>query len=36
MDCRTGALYPLGNAVDAAVALHVPLNLPDMATADVR
>lgn len=36
MDCRTGALYPLGNALQAAVALHVPLNLPDLATADVR
>lgn len=36
MDCRTGAIYPLGNALQAAVAMHVPLNLPDLATADVR
>jgi hypothetical protein len=36
MDCRTGAIYPLGNALQAAVVMHVPLNLPDLATADVR
>lgn len=35
-DRRTGRIYPLGNPIEAAAALHVPLNLPETATADVR
>lgn len=36
LDRRTGRIYPLGNPIEAAAALHVPLNLPESATADVR
>jgi 4-amino-4-deoxy-L-arabinose transferase-like glycosyltransferase len=36
MDRQSGILLPLGNAAQAAFALHVPLDLPDIATADVR
>jgi 4-amino-4-deoxy-L-arabinose transferase-like glycosyltransferase len=36
LDRRTGGLFPLGNPIEAAATLHVPLNLPESATADVR
>lgn len=36
MDRRTGRLFRLGNPIEAAAVLHVPLNLPETATADVR
>lgn len=36
MDRRTGRLFRLGNPIEAAAVLHVPLNLPDTATADIR
>lgn len=36
MDRYTGILLQLGNAQEAAVAMHVPLDLPRTATADLR
>jgi hypothetical protein len=36
LDRRTGRVFPLGNPIEAAATLHVPLNLPESATADVR
>lgn len=36
LDRRSGRIYSLGNPIEAAATLHVPLNLPESATADVR
>ena len=36
MDRRTGRIARLGNPIEAAAILHVPLNLPESATADIR
>lgn len=36
LDRRSGRIFQLGNAIEAAATLHVPLDLPESATADVR